>query len=119
MFEANLVGKLKRVIGRDVHARAQFAPAIDCPFGPVNLEVKSEKTIVRADSSASRGSADERTSKYAQILISPIVPVAIGDRFEFDGMAFLITSVHTRRSVFGNIDHFDCFMEPLPNEITT
>lgn len=114
MFEPNQVGKLMRLTGRDVHSRPTYAGPVDCPFGIVNLDVGAEKTIVRADSSASRGAADETISKRAKILVASYVQVGIGDRFEFDGVAFLIKSKHVRRSVMGDVDHFECDMELLP-----
>jgi hypothetical protein len=114
MFQPNLVGTLKRLTGRDVHSRETWSDPIDCPFGPVNLDVGSQKTSVRSDSSASRGAADEIATMNAKILIAPFVQVAIGDRFEFDGMIFKITTKHTRRSVTGVVDHFECAMEIVP-----
>lgn len=113
MFEPNLTGQLSRVVGRDVHARATYSDPTDCPFAIVNMDIGAAKTIVRADSSASRGSADERAAMRAKILIAPYVEVKIGDRFEFDGLAFVISSRHVRRSVMGNVDHFECAMELL------
>jgi hypothetical protein len=114
MFEPNVVGKISRVIGRDVHARPTFSEPADCPFGIVNLNIGAAKTVVRADSSASRGSADEEMAERAKILIAPYVTVAIGDRFEFDGMTFVIASRHVRRSVMGQVDHFECDLELVP-----
>ncbi|QNH71718.1 hypothetical protein V1VFAS_072 [Rhizobium phage V1VFA-S] len=114
MFEPNVVGKLLRVTGRDVHARPTYSEPVDCPCGIVNLDISSDKTVVRADSSASRGSADEKSAQRGKILIASYVTVNIGDRFEFDGMAFEIKSKHVRRSVMGAVDHFECDMELLP-----
>jgi hypothetical protein len=76
--------------------------------------VGAEKTSVRADSSASRGSTDEMVATRAKILIANYVQCAIGDRFAFEGMTYLIISMHVRRSVMGNIDHFECDLEITP-----
>lgn len=114
MFEPNVVGKLRRVTGRDVHARATYSDPVDCPCGIVNLDIGADKTVVRADSSASRGSADEKSAQRAKILIANYVTVEIGDRFEFDGLAFVVKSKHVRRSIMGAVDHFECDMELLP-----
>lgn len=114
MFQPNLVGKLSRLTGRDVHARELYSDPVDCPFGVVNLEVGSQKTSVRADSSASRGAADEIAAKRAKILVAPYVTIEVGDKFQFDGMNFRISSKHTRRSVIGVVDHFECAMEVVP-----
>lgn len=114
MFEPNLVGKLSRMTGRDVHSRPSFAEAIDCPFGIVNMQITAQKTSVRADSSASRGSTDEFAAERARILIANFVQVAVGDKFMFDGLTYHITSKHTRRSIMGTVDHFECDMEIVP-----
>lgn len=114
MFAPNVVGRISRVIGRDVHARPTFSEPMECPFGIVNLNVGAEKTVVRADSSASRGSADETAALNAKILIVPYVQVDIGDRFEFQGLVFKIKSKHVRLSVLGNIDHIECDLEMYP-----
>ncbi len=114
MFAPNVVGQISRILGRDVHARPTFSEPTSCPFGIVNLNVGAEKTVVRADSSASRGSADETAALRAKILIVPYVAVEIGDRFEFEGMVFKIASKHVRRSVTGTVDHFECDLEMYP-----
>lgn len=114
MFQPNLVGKLARLVGRDVHNRATYTAPSDCPFGAVNLDVGSQKTSVRADSSASRGSADEIAAMRAKILVPAWIPIKIGDKFMFDGMTFQIATTHTRRSVMGSVDHIECDMEIIP-----
>jgi len=114
MFEPNCLGTLKPLVGRDVHSRPTYGPAVDCPFGPVNLDVGALKTNVRADSSASRGAADETEAIRAKILVASYIDVKVGDRFEFDGLIFMITTKHTRRSVMGNVDHYECDMDLLP-----
>ena len=114
MFEPNVKGKLSRIVSRDVHGRATFSEPTECPFGIVNLNVGSEKTVVRADSSASRGSAEETAALRAKILVPPYVTIAIGDKFEFQGMSFKIASTHYRISVMGSVDHIECDMDMWP-----
>ncbi len=114
MFAPNVIGMLSRIVSRDVHGRATFSTPSECPFGIVNLNVGAEKTVVRADSSASRGSADEVSTKAAKILVPPFVTIAIGDKFEFQGMTFKIASTHYRVSILGQVDHIECDMEMWP-----
>lgn len=114
MFEPNSVGRLFRVIGRDVHSRPTYSAGIECPFAPVNLEVGAQKTSVRADSSASRGAADELAATLAKILIVQYVSVTIGDKFSFEGINYRIARKHIRRSVAGVIDHIECQLEVIP-----
>lgn len=111
MFEPNLVGAISTLEGYDVHAREIYSPVRVCPFAIVNLEVGAEKTSVRADSSASRGSADEMTVERGKILIANYVDVKINDRFDFDGVRYKIISKFARRSVDGKIDHYECDLE--------
>lgn len=114
MFEANQVGKLSKFTGRDVHSRAVYSDPFDCPFAAVNLDVGSQKTSVRADSSASRGSADEYAAQRAKILIAPFINVSVNDLFECEEGRFIVATRHVRRSVFSNIDHFECDLEVMP-----
>lgn len=114
MFEPNQVGKLYKLIGRDVFARSTYAEPIDCPFGAVNMDIGARKTSVRADSSASRGSADEHAAERAKILIAPFIDVQVGDKFECEEGVFVIQTKHVRRSIMGNIDHFECDLEVIP-----
>ena len=54
------------------------------------------------------------TTHNAKILVPGSSQVKIGDRFDFSGDAFLISSVEQRRNVFGAIDHIECELELLP-----
>jgi hypothetical protein len=114
MFRPNAIGKLSVRSGRDFHARETYSEPIDCPFAPVNLDNAAVRTTVRADSSASRGAADERVALEARILIVPYLNPKIGDRFQFEDIVYRIAGVHRRRSVFGGLDHYDCSLEALP-----
>lgn len=114
MFIPNLVGKIYSLKGYDIYARAEFDLPRVCPFAVVNLEIGAEKTSVRTDSSASRGSADEMTAQRAKILIVSYITCAVNDRFEFEGINYKIVSKFTRRSVDGLIDHFECDLEVIP-----
>jgi hypothetical protein len=113
-FTPNLIGKLFRPVARDIYGRGQFADPVDCQFAIVNAKRQSVKTSVRADSSASRGNADEITTGLGRILVAKHVEVEIGNLFEFDGDTYEIVSTHIRRSVLGEIDHFECDLEVRP-----
>ena len=113
MFRPNIVAGLMRAGTRDIHSRISYGAAVRCPCAIVNLDVESLKTSVRADSSASRGSADEIVSK-AKILVVTSVAPKIGDKFLIDGLELLISATHTRRRVSGQVDHIECGLEMLP-----
>lgn len=108
MFKANLVGTLRRGKGYDIHARRKLGEAELCPFSPVSLDVTSGKTTVRADSSASRGSADEERVRQARIMVPIFLDPKIGDVFGFGGREYEILSVHERTTAYGRPHHFDC-----------
>lgn len=114
VFRPNQMGVLRKKLSRDVRGQITYGLARPCPFGVINMEIGALKTSVRADSSASRGSADETVAERAKILIAKQVDVAVSDRFEFDGLVFEIAARHVRRSVSGAIDHFECDLELLP-----
>lgn len=116
MFTPNSIGSIRRPAGRDVHSRVTFSAATPCPYAPVNMLVGAQKTSVRADSSASRGSADETVAQRAKILVPSFVIPVIGDRFEAkDGMQFQVAAVHPRAGVDGIVDHYECDLEVVPN----
>lgn len=113
MFQPNQIGKLHRLTGRDIHARPTYAEPIDCPFAPVNMNVRTDKTISRADSSASRGSADELIAK-AKILVVPRIRPVFDDSFEFAGSHYRVASIHPRFTVTGALDHYEIDLEVQP-----
>lgn len=114
MFEPNLTGKLRSRTGRDVHGRPTLAAERDCPFAAVNLAYGSQKTTVRADSSASRGAADETAAVRAKILVPEYVTINIGDRFTYSGVHYEVANLHHRHSVLGPVDHIEVDLELSP-----
>ena len=111
MFSPNLMGKIKKVTGRDIHGRQSLSDPISCPFGPVSLKLGSGKTSVRADSSASRGAADQIAIERGSILIPRYIPANISDIFAFGENEYEITAIHPRYSVDGMLDHYECDLE--------
>lgn len=114
MFQPNSTGVLRRLIGRDIHSQSIYGEATTCPFSPVNLAVGAQKTTVRADSSASRGAAEEFAAARAKILLPLFMRPTIGDRFDFEGVAYKMTTLHARRSVYGAPDHIEVDLEVVP-----
>jgi len=114
VFKPNLTGTLQTVKARDVHGRPTWGEATPCAFAIVNLDVGALKTSVRADSSASRGSADETAAMNAVILMPAHTQIKIGDLFGFEDAKFLIKNIHPRRSVTGKLDHLQVALELQP-----
>src|SRR5690349_13441653 len=66
----------------------------------VKLEQSSEKSSVRADTSASRGNANEITAA-ARLLFLPPVEIGLDDIVIIRGIKLKVVNVHTRFDVFG------------------
>lgn len=114
MFRPNSMGQLFVRAGRDLHGRPTYFPrGVACPYAPVNLTQKALKTTVRADSSATRGSADETVST-AVVLIDKSMAPKNGDKFEAEGISYEIISTHPRKTVAGALDHYECALQVLP-----
>jgi len=113
-FVPNLPAQLMHKTGRDVHGVPVYAAPIAVIIAVVNAKRKTEKTSVRADSSGSRGAADQITTGLGRVLFTANETVSIDDRLEFDGDSYRITTVHRRRDIFGELDHIECDIEVLP-----
>lgn len=113
-FTPNRVGELRRLQEHDIYGQAVLGDPVKCAFAVVNAKRKSLKTSVRADSSASRGNADEVTTDLGCILVPSYQSIEIGDHFSFDEDEYVVVSKHVRRSVTGKIDHYECDIEVVP-----
>lgn len=105
MFIPNKVAILKRKTGHNLYGVATYAPGQKIQIGVVRIETMSDPTSVRADSSASRGSAMEETI-LSRILVARNVTVKQGDVLEVDGIALTVQSVWPRWAVTGDLDHY-------------
>lgn len=104
MFRPNQKARLARVVSRDLHAREIYSDPVVIDIAVISLETSATKTTVRADSSASRGSAEE-TVVDGKILVSPLLMVQRGDRVEILGTQYGVATIHPRFDVWGKHDH--------------
>lgn len=112
MFSPNLSGFMQSSVGYDVNAEKKYGAQRECPYATVSMKIDVQKTSVRADSSASRGSADEIATTRTKILVPTYVNPVFGDRFvSAEGHRFSIQSVHPRYSVGGRLDHYEIDLE--------
>lgn len=72
----------------------------------VHLNLMSQDSSVRADSSASRGAADELVSE-AKFLFTKMADIAIDDLVEIDGIKVEVSAVMPRYNVRGKLDHYE------------
>lgn len=109
MFRPNLKCQISVLGGADGYGKRTYSPWKSTPFAIVKLEQMSEKTSVRTDSSATRGSAQEILAD-ARLLFPAYVRLKEGDRVKFMGFTLTVTSIHPRYSVLGRHDHWqvDC-----------
>lgn len=111
MFRPNQIGLLYKIDGYDVYAQEIMTAPVMTRFAVVDLNVGAIKTPVRADSSATRGSADEMVVERGKVLIEKKASFEIEDVFEFRGQQYKIASKHERFDVCGNLDHFEVGLE--------
>lgn len=113
MFRPNTSCDHLRRLGRDLHAREVFADAVTIPIAIISLENRIQVTTVRADSSASRGSAEEGIAQ-ARILVSPKLAISVDDRVVIDAITYRVIATHVRRTVFGVKDHIEVTLGVVP-----
>lgn len=104
MFIPNNFGLLSRTNGRNIYGEPKFSTPKRVPCGIVNNKVSTEKTPVRADSSADRGAAEEEIAA-AKILFPATVVIGKGDKFQIYDMTLRVIGVEIRVSIGGVIDH--------------
>ena len=85
--------------------RYTYAPKRSVPVGIIYTNVASAKSAVRADTSGSRGQAEQMQGD-ARLLVPIYVSVKEGDVFFKDGLWLEVSEVEPRRNVLGQLDHF-------------
>lgn len=106
MFLPNIPCKVHLKEDPNVYGESQVGPAIDEMCAIVRLRVESTHTTVRADSSASRGYADEFVSATL-ILLAPTTHARLDDMLVVMGVPVRVKSLFPRYDVSGVLDHFE------------
>lgn len=104
MFSPNTTGILKRRLGYNKFGEPLWSAPETVPCAVVHLQVKTQKTSVRTDSSATRGNAEEVAST-ARILFPIGVFVEKDHKFTIRGNELRVVSVEPRFAVSGRHDH--------------
>lgn len=112
MFIPNTFGLLARRTTRNIHSEWSYGVAKRVPCAIVHLTKGAEKTTVRADSSASRGNAEESVAA-AKILFPTSVNIQVNDRFEIKGVYLRVVKIEPRNDVLGRHDHNEIDLEIL------
>lgn len=110
MFRPNVYCEIQRRSGVNGYGKPAFSAPERVMCGIVRLERESLKTSVRADSSATRGSAKEAVAT-ARILFLREVRLSEGDVVEVMGIKLTVQSVWPRHHVNGRFDHWQVDLE--------
>lgn len=107
MFIPNISGQLQRKHAkRTVTGQTLYGSPTPIQLAIVTLGTHVEDSSVRADSGASRGSA-EITTLNAKLLLPAGLVVANGDIILVQGHKVEIAGVAPRNNVLGRLDHWE------------
>jgi len=106
MFRSNFTCYLTPVAGTDVYGQNTFGLRRRESCAIVKLIDESVHSSVRADSTATRGHADE-FENIAKILLTKNSAVGIDSKIEIQGQTLLVTKVHRRVGLDGQVDHIE------------
>lgn len=101
-------GELFKVEGKDVYGDRRYsANSTNFGWAPVHLRDNLQDSSVRADSSASRGRADERVADV-RILVEKFITPEKGDKIVLDGEPPLeVIRVQKRIDIRGQLHHWE------------
>lgn len=105
MFQPNTRCELRRRSATtDRRGEYTYSAPVSVPCAVVKLDLATQKTSVRADSSGSRGKAMEEGGN-AVLLFPTYVAIAEADIVEVDGEVIEVIGIFPRRDVLGRLDH--------------
>lgn len=107
MFRPNHTAQLSRKSAtRDIFGKATYLPPSPMRCGIVRLSTVIVPSTVRADSSASRGAAEEENAQ-AVFLVMPNTAIAVGDIILTLGFKIEVKGRHPRLNTRGMLDHIE------------
>ena len=104
MFRPNLDCLVSKLSGRDVYGQTLTAKIHRERCSIVTFDIQNLKSSVRADSSASRGAAQEEVAQVV-ILLTKNTVARIDDTITVAGRTLKIASSEPRFDVNGQLDH--------------
>lgn len=104
MITANVACQISRLKSYDLYGKEVLKPVQKTKCAVVKLIFSNLPTSVRADSSASRGFAEEIQSD-ARLLFNETADIQINDKVEIAGGMLRVITRHIRYNVSGQIDH--------------
>lgn len=107
MFIPNNTAWIHRVSAtRDTRGERTYAKPVRIPCGVVTLNLEIGKTSVRADSSGSRGKAEEQQGT-ARILFPSYAVIEDLDMVQVAGETLEVIQVMPRWNILGALDHYE------------
>lgn len=107
MFRPNSYATLLIYDGTsDVFGKKNFLKPMKVRCAVILYDVKSQKTSVRADTSASRGQAQE-IEGLAKFLFPKTLKIKVEDRVIKDNFVLDVIEVFPRYNVLGVLDHYE------------
>jgi len=94
----------------DEFGQPSFSTARPVQCAVVKFQLGREKTSVRADSSGSRGNAEEIVAD-ARLLFPPDTQITIGDLVNLFATDLRVLNLMPRLSVAGQLDHYQVDLE--------
>lgn len=104
LFRANLACVIRKPGTTNVFGEEQLGPAANARCAIIKLKITSDKTTVRADSSASRGAAREAVGE-AELLFPVSTDIGFDDQIEVAGWLLRVTGIFPRHNLQGVLDH--------------
>lgn len=116
MFLPNNTCQIRTVYGRSIYGGApEYTDPRPVPCSIVRLSPRVQKTSVRADSSATKGSADEIVAE-AVILFPASVNPPPESIVEIAGYTLRVTGSQPRFNLLGELDHFEISLDRSTEE---
>lgn len=111
MLNSNMPYQIRKVTGRDVYGAEVLGCVVNERGAIAKLKQMTSHTTVRADSSATRGHADEFTASN-MVLLDGNTVARQGDQLLITGLKLRIVSMHPRYDTNGVLDHHETAGEP-------
>lgn len=102
----NVPCTLKTRTGSDVYGQATYGAVKKTVCAVIKFEIKRQHSTVRADSSGTRGHADETVAQI-KVLMPKTTVVELDDILTLRGFNSRVLSITERFDVMGRLDHFE------------
>jgi hypothetical protein len=108
LFRPNLDCVVRRKASTNVYGEETLSDPVTVRCAVIQLKIITEKSSVRADSSASRGAAREYIGE-AKLLFLPDDAPGTDDRIDVSGFKLHVIGSFPRHSLDGVLDHVEVF----------